>query len=45
MINGTADPQDPPSNMTGTRSLWPDSRLLARTRPGSRHRFRSLAAV
>jgi pimeloyl-ACP methyl ester carboxylesterase len=35
MINGTADPQDPPSNMTGTRSLWPDSRLLLA--PGQAH--------
>jgi pimeloyl-ACP methyl ester carboxylesterase len=35
MINGTADPQDPPSNMPGTRSLWPDSRLLIA--PGQAH--------
>jgi pimeloyl-ACP methyl ester carboxylesterase len=35
MINGTADPQDPPSNMPGTGSLWPNSRLLIA--PGQAH--------
>jgi pimeloyl-ACP methyl ester carboxylesterase len=28
MINGTADPQDPPANMSGAQNIWPDSRLL-----------------
>jgi pimeloyl-ACP methyl ester carboxylesterase len=39
MINGTADPQDPPSNMPGTRTLWPDSRLLIA--PGQAHGIES----
>jgi pimeloyl-ACP methyl ester carboxylesterase len=29
MINGTADPQDPPANMAGARNIWPDSRQVA----------------
>jgi pimeloyl-ACP methyl ester carboxylesterase len=29
MINGTADPQDPPANMAGTRKIWPNSREVA----------------
>jgi pimeloyl-ACP methyl ester carboxylesterase len=29
MINGTADPQDPPANMAGARQIWPDSREIA----------------
>ena len=29
MINGTADPQDPPANMSGAQKIWPSSRLLA----------------
>ena len=35
MINGTADPQDPPASMSGARQIWPDSRLLAE--PGQSH--------
>jgi pimeloyl-ACP methyl ester carboxylesterase len=35
MINGTADPQDPPANMAGAGELWPDSRLLVE--PGQSH--------
>lgn len=35
MINGTADPQDPPANMAGARQIWPNSRLL--TEPGQAH--------
>lgn len=35
MINGTADPQDPPSNLPGARSRWPNSRLLIA--PGQAH--------
>jgi len=35
MINGTADPQDPPANMSGARDIWPNSRLLAE--PGQSH--------
>jgi pimeloyl-ACP methyl ester carboxylesterase len=35
MINGTADPQDPPANMAGARQIWPSSRLL--TEPGQAH--------
>jgi pimeloyl-ACP methyl ester carboxylesterase len=26
MINGTADPQDPPANMAGAQQIWPNSR-------------------
>ena len=29
MINGTADPQDPPANMAGARQIWPNSREIA----------------
>jgi pimeloyl-ACP methyl ester carboxylesterase len=29
IINGTADPQDPPSNMAGAARLWPRSRQLS----------------
>jgi len=29
MINGTADPQDPPANMAGARQIWPNSREVA----------------
>jgi pimeloyl-ACP methyl ester carboxylesterase len=29
MINGTADPQDPPSNMAGAQQIWPNSREVA----------------
>ena len=35
MINGTADPQDPPANMSGAQQIWPNSRLLAE--PGQSH--------
>ena len=35
MINGTADPQDPPANMSGAQAIWPDSRLLVE--PGQSH--------
>ena len=35
MINGTADPQDPPANMSGGQKIWPNSRLL--TEPGQAH--------
>jgi pimeloyl-ACP methyl ester carboxylesterase len=35
MINGTADPQDPPANMSGAQTIWPNSRLL--TEPGQSH--------
>jgi pimeloyl-ACP methyl ester carboxylesterase len=35
MINGTADPQDPPANMAGARAIWPDSRVLVE--PGQSH--------
>ena len=35
MINGTADPQDPPANMSGAQAIWPNSRLLAE--PGQSH--------
>ena len=35
MINGTADPQDPPASMSGAQQIWPDSRLLAE--PGQSH--------
>jgi hypothetical protein len=35
MINGTADPQDPPANMSGAQDIWPNSRLLAE--PGQSH--------
>jgi pimeloyl-ACP methyl ester carboxylesterase len=35
MINGTADPQDPPANMSGAQRVWPSSRLLAE--PGQSH--------
>jgi hypothetical protein len=36
MINGTADPQDPPANMAGTQKIWPNSRQIAQ--PGQSHR-------
>lgn len=29
MINGTADPQDPPANMAGAQQIWPNSREIA----------------
>ena len=29
MINGTADPQDPPANMAGAQQIWPNSREVA----------------
>ena len=29
MINGTADPQDPPENMAGAQQIWPNSREIA----------------
>jgi pimeloyl-ACP methyl ester carboxylesterase len=35
MINGTADPQDPPANMTGAQQQWPNGRLLVE--PGQSH--------
>jgi pimeloyl-ACP methyl ester carboxylesterase len=35
MINGTADPQDPPANMSGAQNIWPNGRLLAE--PGQAH--------
>jgi pimeloyl-ACP methyl ester carboxylesterase len=35
MINGTADPQDPPANMSGAQTIWPNSRLLSE--PGQSH--------
>jgi hypothetical protein len=35
MINGTADLQDPPANMSGAQDIWPNSRLLAE--PGQSH--------
>ena len=35
MINGTADPQDPPVNMAGARQIWPNSREAAE--PGQSH--------
>jgi pimeloyl-ACP methyl ester carboxylesterase len=35
MINGTADPQDPPANMSGARTIWPNGRLLIE--PGQAH--------
>jgi pimeloyl-ACP methyl ester carboxylesterase len=35
MINGTADPQDPPANMSGAQNIWPNSRLLIE--PGQSH--------
>ena len=35
MINGTADPQDPPANMASAQQIWPNSRLL--TEPGQAH--------
>ncbi len=35
MINGTADPQDPPANMAGAQQVWPNSRLLLE--PGQAH--------
>lgn len=35
MINGTADPQDPPANMTGAQAIWPGGRVL--TGPGQSH--------
>ena len=35
MINGTADPQDPPANMSGAQKIWPNGRLLAE--PGQSH--------
>jgi pimeloyl-ACP methyl ester carboxylesterase len=35
MINGTADPQDPPANMAGAERIWPDSRLIIE--PGQSH--------
>ena len=28
-LNGVADPQDPPANMAGARTLWPNSLQLA----------------
>ncbi|MDA8294977.1 MAG: alpha/beta hydrolase [Actinomycetota bacterium] len=37
MFNGSADPQDPPANMTGARRYWPESRLLVM--PGQSHRL------
>jgi pimeloyl-ACP methyl ester carboxylesterase len=41
MINGTADPQDPPANMSGAQAIWPDSRLLSE--PGQSHNIDYLA--
>jgi len=35
IINGTADPQDPPANMSGAQNIWPNSRLLIE--PGQSH--------
>jgi pimeloyl-ACP methyl ester carboxylesterase len=35
MINGTADPQDPPANMSGAQAIWPNGRLLVE--PGQAH--------
>ena len=35
MINGTADPQDPPANMSAAQQIWPNGRLLAE--PGQSH--------
>ncbi len=34
-FNGQADPQDPPQNMTGAHTFWPNSRVLAV--PGQGH--------
>jgi pimeloyl-ACP methyl ester carboxylesterase len=41
MLNGSADPQDPPADMAGARQLWPDSRLI--TEPGQSHEILSTA--
>jgi pimeloyl-ACP methyl ester carboxylesterase len=35
MINGTADPQDPPASMNGAENIWPSGRLLIE--PGQAH--------
>jgi pimeloyl-ACP methyl ester carboxylesterase len=35
MINGTADPQDPPASMSGAQDIWPNGRLLVE--PGQSH--------
>ncbi len=35
MINGTADPQDPPANMAGAERIWPNS--LQIVEPGQSH--------
>lgn len=35
MINGTADPQDPPANMAGAQQIWPNS--LQIIEPGQSH--------
>jgi pimeloyl-ACP methyl ester carboxylesterase len=37
MINGTADPQDPPANMSGAQQIWPNGHLMAE--PGQSHRI------
>jgi pimeloyl-ACP methyl ester carboxylesterase len=35
MINGSADPQDPPANMAGAQQTWPNSRQIVA--PGQSH--------
>jgi pimeloyl-ACP methyl ester carboxylesterase len=35
MINGSADPQDPPANMAGAEQIWPNSRQIVE--PGQSH--------
>ena len=35
MINGTADPQEPPANMAGAQRIWPNS--LQIIEPGQSH--------
>jgi pimeloyl-ACP methyl ester carboxylesterase len=35
MINGSADPQDPPANMAGAQQIWPNSRQIVE--PGQSH--------
>jgi hypothetical protein len=35
MINGSADPQDPPAIMAGAQQIWPNSRQIVE--PGQSH--------
>jgi pimeloyl-ACP methyl ester carboxylesterase len=35
VINGTADPRDPPANMAGAQQIWPNSREV--TEPWQSH--------